>query len=164
MTTTKSRWADLIERLEAAEGPSRELSDAVLLACGWRSTEAEGEKDARLFCWSDPAGDIYDWWDDPHARSSGPMQHRPHPTESVDAALSWVPEGWGWSVGDVHPPSEDYDEGGRPWAEIWQRGFQTRRLHLEGMNWTQGRWLCNAETPSLALCIANARAMEAMES
>ncbi len=68
----------LIEKLEQAEEGSRELSDEVLLACGWRKTRwvPTGEP-----AWFDPQG------------SNG--SYLPHPTRSLDDCLRYaVPEGW----------------------------------------------------------------------
>ena len=66
---------DLLKDLEAGP-PSRELSDRVLLACGWRETEHGG--------WYPPGGSI--------AR-----QNRPDPTRNLQDAVDWVvPEGWRW--------------------------------------------------------------------
>lgn len=71
---------DLIQRL--ADGPgSRELSDEVLLACGW-----ERQKHGPMyFRWHSPNGRGFEGTD---------IQYRPDPTRSVDDALALVPEGW----------------------------------------------------------------------
>ena len=86
----------LIAELEAAKGGSRELSDRVLLAVGWTTSDS---KDTRARFWRSPEGEDYDWWDDPHARSrGGPPLKRPSPTESLDDALTLVPKNCGWHV------------------------------------------------------------------
>lgn len=136
-TDTKTRWSDLRTRLEAAEGPDREL-DARIYCC---------QRDARFFG-LDPfmmrsRGAI-----DPHIVG---LQAVPRYTASMDTALSWVPEGWAWMVQRVGIP------GSLPAADLWlpaQRtlGLATERVRVE------------AATPAIALCIAIARAMEAMES
>ena len=85
----------------------------------------------------------------------------PHYTTSLDAAVSLVPKGWGWSVGDIHGTCESAGIG-RPWAEIWKRG--ARPVRLPGMHrTTDGRCLINAAVPALALCIASLRARQVME-
>lgn len=109
MTTTKI--AGLIERLEMAKGPDRELADDVLLASGWRlnfnadeiedvrkngwKCEAEnGEEYTDTFaefmkfaCWYPPGSKPFrDKWIHGHVR--------PDPISSLDAAMSLVPEGW----------------------------------------------------------------------
>ena len=91
-------------------------------------------------------------------RSGKQLKSAPHYTTSLDAALTLVPEGWGWSVGDIHPPSEAVPNSGKPWAEIWVRGPK-RTPKLDGM-WhsVEGRCGINAATPALALCIAALRA------
>lgn len=85
------------------------------------------------------------------------MKGAPFYTASLDAALTLVPEGWGYCVGDVHPPSEAYLDPGRPWAEIWLRG--SRKLKLDDMTYDGfGRNGLNAATPALAVCAAALRA------
>lgn len=65
----------LVERLEAGES-SRELADEVLLVCGWTVLD-------RL--------DVYTYWQAP----DGVIYNRyTNPLESVDAALTLVPEGF----------------------------------------------------------------------
>lgn len=69
---------DLIARLEAVAEGSRELSDEVLLICGWR-TEERGEIEIDL------------WWSPEGRRVFSSCQ--PDPTRSLDAALSLVSAG-----------------------------------------------------------------------
>ena len=71
---------ELIAALESAERGSRELSDEVLLAFGYRERTWEGES-VRGLCGPDER--FYGWWRD-----------RPSPTRSVDDALALVPERW----------------------------------------------------------------------
>jgi hypothetical protein len=71
----------LIARLQLATGPSRELGDEVLIACGWTK-----------FRWNSAPR-----W----RRHDGVSIHavtRPNPTASIDAALTLIPEGFAWSV------------------------------------------------------------------
>ncbi len=73
--------ADLIHQLEQAQSGSRELSDAVLKACGWEiKTTLNGI-----------------WWIGPENQSI-PIKYSPSPTESLDDALQLVPEGWDWGI------------------------------------------------------------------
>ena len=90
--------------------------------------------------------------------------YAPAYTTSLDAAITLVPKSCGWCVGDVHPPGESYLDTGRPWAEIWMRGYQ--HIRLPGMLWDGiGRNGINAETPALAMCIAALKAsVDARES
>lgn len=71
---------DLIARLEAATGPDRELSDAVLLACGWTVDHEDHEG----VIWKAPDGSL--------------IAGDHHPAASIDAALTLVPEGWSWKL------------------------------------------------------------------
>jgi hypothetical protein len=70
---------ELIERLENATGPDRELGRDVLLACGWRRT-CVGNFYGPLWHWSGPGGRSY------------PEDSLPCPTESIDAALTLAPD------------------------------------------------------------------------
>lgn len=84
----------LIARLEAAVGPDRVLADDVLLACGWvlkdsvwYISDAHAKHEAEP-CWPE-------------------CDNPPDPTASIDAALTLVPEGWGWEQmtwHDSRPP------------------------------------------------------------
>ena len=71
---------NLIERLEKAEGPSRELADEVLLACGW----------------TQPIKTIYGEsgrvWQ--HPKGPWSFNERPNPMEDMNEAIELVPEGW----------------------------------------------------------------------
>lgn len=72
---------ELIDALEKAEGPSRELDAEIAGAFGWAVL-------------SSFTGGIY------RAAPPGKIDCRPLPdfTSSLDAALTLVPEGWIWSV------------------------------------------------------------------
>lgn len=72
-------YTSLIERLEKAEGPDRELGDDILLACGWHTTSV-GYFHGPIIRWCAPDGKSYDESD------------RPDPTASLDAAVGLVPE------------------------------------------------------------------------
>ncbi len=71
--------SDLIERLEKATGPDRELGNEVLLACGWRIEEHGDGPDRHVFwCGQDDYAD----------------GDQPDPTASLDAALTLVDDFW----------------------------------------------------------------------
>ncbi len=126
----------LADRVERADGASRKLDAEIenLLAGGSAADLAYVLTDIE--------------------RTAAPPPY----TGSLDAALMLVPAGWGWDVGDVHPPSEEYNDGGRPWCEIWIRNGYGREC-LPGMNKTpSGRHHLNAATPALALTAAALRA------
>ena len=75
---------DLIKDLETAPSGSRELSDRVLLACGWRRQRPmEG---AVSWVWFRPDGEKH------NGKS-------PDPTRNLQDAVDWVvPEGVEWRV------------------------------------------------------------------
>jgi hypothetical protein len=62
-------------------------------------------------------------------------------TASLDAAISMVPEGFGWNI---HAPSSP-DQYNLPAARIWGRD--------------RGTFQANAATPAIALCAAALRAL-----
>lgn len=76
---------EIIERLEKATGPDRQLGNDVLLACGWRLEEEGDGPDRRLF-WSSPDADYNDG-------------DQPDPTASLDAARLLV-SGFFWLAGE----------------------------------------------------------------
>ena len=65
---------DLLSRLSAATGPSRELDAEIALASGWHQIKTR--------------------WENPY----GQFAELPRYTESIDAALTLVPEGCTWEI------------------------------------------------------------------
>lgn len=100
---------ELIERLEKATGPDRELDIAICAALG----------KTRL----DPG-----------------FQTAPAYTDSLDAALTLVPEGLGWII-------SRHDNGGAYWAEVGDEP-----------------WQYTGATPAIALCIPALKARSAQSS
>ena len=133
---------ELIAALEAAPGPSRELDLEIARLVrpdmppledgpfGWRVGVGEFENPGTLYRdkFNQPAR--ADTWTAPHY------------TESIDAALSFTPEGWSWRV---------EQEFGR---HAHQRAILSCDLD---------RYAIDAATPTIALCIANLRALEAQD-
>jgi len=82
----------LLSRLQSATGPSRELDAEIALANGWTFTKMKPENGC--------GGDKHPYWRRPgetewYMRTlAGPPRY----TESIDAALTLVPEGWAWSI------------------------------------------------------------------
>lgn len=134
-----SPHAELIARLEKCVEPDRELSDAVLFACGWRvnyswdvlaqeQEEIGGYPEDLLdnACWY-PPGVKLDW-------IYG--FKRPDPLASIDAALTLIPDGLFWVLAK-----------GRIRPEEPLAGFSIVRP--DDMN----NPIAEAEGNSLALCI-----------
>lgn len=111
----------LIARVETATGPDLELDAEIALASGWRLKFVEGRG-----CWRH--GD-YSWT----VESGGTP---PAYTRSLDAALTLVPEGWGFELRRGHGTS------GRATCFCWNGKAMAA--------------LCT--TPALALCSAALRA------
>ena len=137
---------ELIAALEAAEGPSREL-DALIWAdrnnrdVHWENNRALSKRREAPF--DECVLGEYVEWSKGEASFDCACHKPPIPyyTESIDAALSFTPEGMDWRV-QSHRGVK-----GQPvigWALI---------------NGTASA----AATPAIALCIANLRVLEAQE-
>lgn len=117
----------LLSALEAATEGSRELSDRMLLACGW-TREFIGKMNeppwTEIWVWRDCAGN--------HVRSDV----RPSPTESIDDALNLVGGEWDWSL--------SYNANDKGPFEMC---FDSRPMSFDN------RILVYAKTPALAACI-----------
>lgn len=123
----------LIRDLEGATEGSRDLSDKALLGCGWIYTP-NGYGPGKP-CWG--GGGL---WTDPAGVGTAASDPRPSPTESLDAALTLVPEGEWWAVdGNCDDPIDCSAAVGRVGGE------------------EKGR----SVTPALALCIAALKARSA---
>jgi hypothetical protein len=139
---------ELAERIEAATGPDRELNIALLPLVGMRFVD-EGH----------PIGQVcYD-----KNNHGVPL---PNFTQSLDAALTLVPEGWRWIMREACPTKHNPNEKGF-FARLETRDF-------ECVTWGKGdTWLTNtvagnevfvwAATPALALCAAALRARHETE-
>src|SRR5215469_8272096 len=75
----------LIAKLEAAKEGSEKLGDEVLLACGWRTVPNFDRRNSIPY-WIRPSD----------GQNVG--VNRPDPTTSIDAALTLVPDGYGWTL------------------------------------------------------------------
>jgi hypothetical protein len=113
---------ELIVALEKAERPSRKLDAEVALVVGWKVV-------------------VGDTWMGPHGEIAVPEY-----TTSIDAALTLVPEGWRWAVGDKD------DRTDVPWAQVFRTDLETGELVMFAED------DCYPATPALALCIAALKA------
>lgn len=131
---------ELIERLEKATGPDRELGDDVLMACGWRLIE-EGPGPDRILYWAAPD----DVPIDPMHGGEYANGDQPDPTASIDAALTLVPKGMRWLVGcgQLEPTEPLYG------AQIRKPGFSTGGVVI-----SEGE----SNHMAIALCIAALKA------
>lgn len=83
---------ELAERVEALEGPSREVDAEILVAIDWRWPDHE-EGDITPKIVSDKRG--LEWLTGRMLNSNSSIwRNLPSPTASLDAAMSLVPEGW----------------------------------------------------------------------
>lgn len=123
---------ELIERLEMAQKSSRELDRAIDLAMN---------PEARLWSpeWWSGGRDEYLRWPDTPAPKDWPLgetvahyRHVHHYTSSLDAALTLVPEGYGWCL---------YDDGS---GEMGPQPEPGRLLEGDGFE---------GATPALGICI-----------
>ena len=123
----------LIAELEAAKEGSRTLSDKVLLACGW-------SYEPNRYGPGGPQWGGGGLWTDPLGIGTAASDPRPSPTESLDAALTLVPDGWAVELTG--------EKGSQGWGV---------RLTSDASQETMGLAL----TPALALCIAALKARDA---
>lgn len=121
----------LSERLGKLTGPDRDLGWEVLLVCGWRRT-----------CVGHFYGPLYNW-SSPDGKRGGDEDRLACPTESVDMALTLVPEGYHWYLSDG-----DDRSAGKPVASV----FESESFIKSGrVPRSVGA------TPALALCVATLR-------
>lgn len=122
---------DIIERLEKATGPDRELDEAIAIACGWSRYLLKDTVIGDELVWKSPDGNLT-----PCVRSF---------TASIDAALTLVPKGLRWLVTNV-----GYDNGrymkGKAGAFIYHPIS------------TPPRWTGFAFNEATSLCIAALKA------
>ncbi len=148
-----TNYTKLIAALEAAEGPSRELDGEVALAVGWQhkaSQDGKGVSGEPIIrhTWTSPTGE--DFWQKTTIfnRADKFPDELPAYTESIDAALSFTPEGWEWWV--RHNIAGDYTSQPGSWY-MGQISEYMGKWRFEGIS---------RATPAIALCIANLRALE----
>ena len=93
---------ELIAALEAAEGPSRELDRKIAAIAGWHRVEPRFTRNHKHGAWIAPEDFIGVMSDGSPILDSlhGTTLHREVPpyTSSIDAALTLVPDGWGWEL------------------------------------------------------------------
>ena len=123
-TTEKDTLADLIERLEKATGPDRELDGEIFAAV---ETHPYGDVIAAK------GGMIVYAGSAPHAPGQGRFEVAPRYTSSLDAALALVDEKMGaeWPCYEVHARMV---RSGGEWFHFWEitvpsREFQGRSHH-----------------------------------
>lgn len=144
-------WDDLIDlaaRVEALEGPDREVDAEIALSIGIvRERDGNsfyGHRDYSVMVLERGYYDI-----------EGSAPELPSYTASLDAALMLVPEGWNWMAGNRNQPTaRAYVENGKPaFIDSAMRRHPERRWHE-----------VVASTPALALTAASLRAIaEGME-
>lgn len=148
MTMDREHLVLLLDKLTAWKPESRsfhtdrQLADEMLLACGWRvCPDPEFEGGCR-------------WEFGTNPRYCTGETNRPHPVNSVDAALGQIP--YGWALGKLYDYVQDSVVPGRvkviaTYAEVSNNVFTGRG---------------NSEERSVAICIAIVRALieaDAME-
>lgn len=150
---------DLIARLEAAEGPSRELDAEIWWHVYDRHKPATTVKELEL-AKAHGAGAIYDAR---HKKVGGPswrhcsvnsirdyMTGVGFPTESLDAAVRLVPAGMEWNVSNHQEGRKAGAWGG--WAGVY------------GAPMVGSECDTYAATPALAICIAALKAQAALQA
>lgn len=82
-------YDDLIARLESAEGPDRELDEAIAYCIGWYSCPPALTSRTNRDIWFDPDG--------------GEFEEVPEFTGSLDAAMELMPKGLPWMISTFGP-------------------------------------------------------------
>lgn len=121
---------NLIERIEGAEGPSRELDAEIFIAVCWPDWRIQ--TDCEKFPEQVQSGRIQE------PNGCG-WRNAPAYTASLDAAMSLVPEGWHWTVNDFGDHASAY---------LINAAHEMARPHKQFQ-----------ATPALALCAAALRAI-----
>lgn len=136
---------DLIERVERAEGPCRELDVAIAVSIDWRWDDwEEGDPTVRGHVEKHGLG-----WMVERCRQSVTVWPRllPAYTASIDAAMTLLPDGWRLRQMHFAAPCADC----RKWT-----------INLYGGREGENCFHAEAATPALALVAASLRAL-AME-
>ena len=123
--------AELIEKLERADGPSRELDEAIyelMGGCNHKRTKYYAVQSDTGFTCLDCGKDTYG------------AKYAPSYTASIDAAMTLVPEGWSYTVAWLH-------RNGRATVAMFHAKLNEQRAE--------------SQTPAIALCIAALKAKEA---
>lgn len=107
---------DLLSRLSAATGPSRELDAEIALASGWHQIKTR--------------------WENPY----GQFAELPRYTESIDAAITLIPEDLSWELSNWRTPD----------------GFKVHYADFHARRECQGKHL----VPAIALVIACLKAKD----
>ncbi|WP_394659943.1 hypothetical protein [uncultured Novosphingobium sp.] len=126
----------LADRVEKLTGPDRSIDGMIAEATGEYPCWApmQNVRQPELFTDGKPGTRAREWL-------------APKFTASLDAAMTLVPEGWGWTVGDKSPDPS------LAWCEIDHLPWH------EGYGWAVERKLIvQAATPALALICAALRA------
>lgn len=109
----------LIERIEAAKGPDRELDVEIAFASGWRMRDG------------------YWIWPKRFRLPIGNLAEPPFFTGSIDAAETLVLDGYQWSVGSC-------GENDGPWACVELHDFDKGCPDFTGTGETEALALCAA--------------------
>lgn len=131
---------DLLSRLSAATGPSREL-DADL----WEHFGMVDERHCRHWCSMDGRTDL--------TREMFIRTWAPEYTQSIDAALTLVPKGWDWNLSSANIAiiCRDYND---DYSKVfWSQKPNEKRIGFEKAKGT-------VATPAIALVIACLKAKE----
>lgn len=131
--------SDLVARLEKATGPDRDIDELIAEAVGYKvcsETQAYGRS------WNSPSGYF--------------IGAAPKFTDSLDAAVTLIPEGWAWSVhvGGCYATGRLL----KPRAELAE-AVETQFGPAVGI-----RSQIEAATPAIAICIAALKARAAQSA
>ena len=141
MADDKTDIAKVVERIEGLDGSDRQVDAEIGLATGaFFTVPNKGWPDRLDYCRINGDGSQT-------FPGNGFDQLVPAYTASIDAAMTLVPEGWGWNIS-------------QPNARALASGLLKKRTPCSGevQNGCEDRYAVAGATPALALCAAALRA------
>lgn len=139
----------LLEQLQNATEGSRELSDALLLACGWcKDTITDRKAEMTYWRYTTPDGERGD-----------PFGHAPDPTQNLQDAVSLVRERFPRHLLTVQYDPDDDESTADLLGPEWVGGPETGGTYRPGPE-----VVLKGDQMALALCIAIINAHESKEA
>jgi len=160
-------YTDLLARLEAATEGSRELDGLIAAATktGARRLYKLAEGCHYEYEASEDIGKVNVFSVGPTLRHLEQIYDAPHFTESLDAALTLVPEGWFWEIALGVPANTRSKIGAGPyWATLSPMDEKLiEKMREAKLLSHEGDIMSGAPTAALAACKAILRARQSLE-
>jgi len=143
---------DLITKLETLDGPDREVDALIAVAADWRPEWLRSHPRYGLRAY----GKEVQYTSLPRWSRGSPTYEPPTFTDSIDAALTLVPEGCGYKI--VHGPGDV-----RSTATVLLPAKNGDGSITDPNSWARPIDALS-KTPAIALCIASLKALAAREN